>query len=63
MLGHGGGSSFDGIVDDAKKLKVLKRWVDYIDHPLFKMVLNDREIRELSVRVFGKIKGLEYVHN
>ena len=57
MLFHGHGSSFDGVVEDARNLKVLERWYPYLEHPLFKRVLENKKITELSKQIFGEIIG------
>ena len=39
----------------ARNLKVLDRWQGFVNDPIFKSVIRDRELLELSDRIFGKI--------
>jgi hypothetical protein len=55
MLPHGGGSSFDKVVDDTRKLKVLNRWKEYMDNSLMEKVFFDEGIAELSCALFGGV--------
>lgn len=56
---HGGGSSFDkqGLDGKARELKVLKRFQSFATEPSYIKIFKDRELHELSVAVFGEIKG------
>jgi hypothetical protein len=57
---QGGGSTFNGIELDGKaeNLKVLERWKDLVNHPLYQKVLSDDELRQYSDHLFGKILKL-----
>lgn len=52
-FGHG--SSFDGTVFDgrASLMDVNKRWEKYHGDPRFMLFTNDREVEDLSIRLFG----------
>ena len=53
----GRGSSFDGqkYSGQARKMGVLSRYKQFLDHPVMKEVMADEELRELSYEAFGDI--------
>lgn len=55
------GDSFDGLKFDgqARQMKVLERWRQYQDDPLFRSLFQDAELWELSRSIFGVIPGAE----
>ncbi len=57
VLHIGGGSSFDRIKynQKASDMKVLERWKHYIDDNDFLDIFKDREIIDLSRKIFGEI--------
>lgn len=50
---QGFGSSFDGVVEDGRKLDVLNRWQAYARDKRLRPALEDRELRELTTEIFG----------
>lgn len=58
---QGGGSSFEGKAFDgqAGKMDVHNRWKYYAEDPLYRQLLNNRELLEYSERIFGHIPGTE----
>jgi hypothetical protein len=48
----GGGSSFQGVIADARDLEVGERWRAYKDNPLYRRLFDD-EIVELGERLFN----------
>jgi hypothetical protein len=48
----GGGSSFQGVIDDARDLGVGERWRVYKDDPLYRSLFDD-EIVEHGERLFN----------
>jgi len=61
VLHIGGGSSFDRIKynQKASDMKVLERWKHYIDDDDFLDIFKDREIIDLSHKIFGEIPGTD----
>jgi hypothetical protein len=61
VSGRYGGSSFDGVKFNgaADQMRVLERWKDAVDDPLYRDLFRDRELIELSNEVFGRIPGTE----
>jgi len=61
VLPIGGGSSFDRTSKDssATEMKVLERWAHYKDDENFINLFKDRELVELSEKIFGRIPGTE----
>lgn len=57
----GSGSSFDGqeFKFEAEKMPVLERWRQYEDSSYFRSIFEDRELLDLSMRIFGHIPGTE----
>ena len=55
----GGGSSFDKqkFNGGADSMKVTERWKEFIDNDEFKSYLRDKELIELSEKIFGHIQG------
>ena len=51
------GSSFDTMKfkDKAQNMKVYERWKKYKDDNVFKMVMGDEELRDLSKQIFGEL--------
>ena len=58
VLPVGGGSSFDKTNVAASEMKVFERWQYYRDDPVFSTIFEDKEIIELSNRIFGEIPGV-----
>lgn len=58
---YGPGSSFDRRKFDgqAGKMKVLERWKAFKDFPFYRSIFEDKELIELSEKIFGRIKGTE----
>ena len=58
---YGPGSSFDKRKFDgkAKDMRVLERWKVFKDYPFYRGIFKDKEIWELSGKIFGKIEGTE----
>lgn len=52
--------SFDGLTYDGKahEMRVLERWKKYADDPAFLKCFKDREIFELSEKIFGELPGI-----
>lgn len=52
---HGNGSSFDKTSENgsAQKMKVLDRWRSAVNIDEFRNILNDKELIELAVEIFG----------
>ena len=63
VLTFGEGSSFDGVKFDGKanEMKVLERWKLLADDEFYKFILKDKELVELSNRIFGRIPGTEKI--
>lgn len=61
VKGQGGGSSFEGQAFDgqASKMDVHNRWKHYAEDPLYRQLLDNRELLEYSERIFGHIPGTE----
>lgn len=59
VLPIGGGSSFDRVAkdNDGRQMKVLERWKLFTDDPDFQAAFADKELIELSNRIFGEIPG------
>ncbi len=57
----GGGSSFEKRKLDGKaeKMKVLNRWEDFIENPIFLGMVNNKNLIEYSNKLFGHIPGTE----
>jgi hypothetical protein len=57
----GSWSSFDGSKFDgrAQEMQVLQRWKDFSDHFFYKMIFDDKELLDLSEKIFGDIEGTE----
>lgn len=55
ILNFGNGSSFSGIKKIEDKNIYNNRWKHYINNPKFKYILQDKELNELSNRIFGNI--------
>lgn len=57
----GPGSSFDKLkyANDAGKMKVLERWEVLKDYPFYREIFENKEIVELSNKIFGKIPGTD----
>ena len=53
------GASFDDLKYDgnASKMKVLERWKYFVENDLYRSIFKDRELVELSDRIFGEIPG------
>jgi len=51
------GSSFDGTMYNGKaqKMKVLERWKHYQNDSKYRKIFEDKELVEMSERIFGKI--------
>jgi hypothetical protein len=43
----------------ARKMKVLERWKNLVHNALYRDIFADRELVELSIKIFGKIPGAE----
>ena len=58
---HSSWSSFDGSKFDGKaqEMQVLQRWKDFSDHISYKNIFCDKELLDLSERIFGVIEGTE----
>ena len=67
VVNKGGGSSFDGLKfkENPEKMKVTERWKNFVDDDFYRDIFQDKELVELSNRIFGKIPGTEvlYHHN
>ena len=63
----GGGSSFDGLKfeNNPQQMKVTERWKQLVDDDFYRDIFQDKELVELSNRIFGEIPGTEvlYHHN
>jgi len=61
----GGGDAFNGLKFDgqAHKMKVLERWKHFTDHKLYRNIFKDRELVELSNKIFGPLQGAETLLN
>lgn len=61
---YGPGSSFDGRKFDGKanEMKVLDRWKVFGDYPFYRSIFQDKELLELSNKIFGKIEGVNVLH-
>jgi len=55
----GGGSSFMESTDDARNLHVLDRWRHYAEDKRYRRLFRDKELVELSERIFGHIDGTD----
>lgn len=55
------GDSFDGLRYDGKaqEMRVLERWRTFEGDPFYRELCGDRELHELSERIFGEIEGIE----
>ena len=53
----GKGSTFDGMSfnNNAQNMKVLDRWKTITNTEFYRHLINDRELNELSDKIFGKI--------
>lgn len=51
------GSSFDGTKMDGKtqEMDVLNRWKHFVNHPRYRELVNDKELRDISDKLFGPI--------
>jgi len=58
---HSSWSSFDGSKFDGKaqEMPVLQRWKKFSDHSSYKNIFYDKELLDLSARIFGVIEGTE----
>jgi hypothetical protein len=56
VSGQGGGSSFDNMQknENAQDMKVKERWLHYANNEQFREILNDSELIELSIEIFGE---------
>jgi len=52
---HGGGSSFDRMTLGGQDMKVLNRWEQYSDDPIYNKIFN-KDVRHLSEKIFGDIR-------
>jgi hypothetical protein len=61
VVGVGGGSSFEGRSFDgvAQTMDVTKRWRRFASHPLYRRLLSDDVLIDLSLEIFGPIPGTE----
>jgi len=61
----GGGSSFDNIkyYKNPYRMKVLERWKQYVNNNTYKNIFKDKELIELSDKIFGKIPNTEILKN
>ena len=61
----GGGSSFDGYEFSGRssEMKVLERWKKMLDNDNYRSLFQDREIWDLSKKIFGEISGTEFLQN
>lgn len=53
----GWGSSFSGVQfnEKANQMQVLERWRNFVEDPLYRDILRDSELRELSDNIFGSV--------
>lgn len=53
-------TSFDGFNYEGKaqQMKVLERWKEFAEYPLFRSLVEDEELVDLSARLFGEIEGV-----
>jgi hypothetical protein len=61
MSKYGPGSSFDKFKykGQAYKMKVLERWKVFKEYPFYRSIFEDKELVELSNKIFGKIPGTD----
>lgn len=61
VLSHGGGSSFDGKNLDGKatEMDTKNRWQYFIDDPIYRKLINNKELLSYSQQIFGQIPGIE----
>jgi len=61
VMNIGGGSSFDSTEFDgqAQSMQTGERWRHFKDDPAFRSVFRDRDLVDLSERVFGHIPGTD----
>lgn len=54
----GGGSSFDGqsLQGKAQEMQVMERWKHYAGNKIYEDILCDKELVDLSDKIFGKIR-------
>ncbi|MEK6919013.1 MAG: hypothetical protein AABW73_03155 [Nanoarchaeota archaeon] len=60
---QGHGSSFDLLSKDgnASSMKVLERWEEFKNIKKYRDLFRDKEIKTLSEKIFGQIKGTEEI--
>ncbi|MBW3019670.1 hypothetical protein KY334_00065 [Candidatus Woesearchaeota archaeon] len=53
------GSSFEGchFKGNIREMKILERWKNFIDNEFYKNIFKDKELIELSNKIFGEIAG------
>jgi hypothetical protein len=53
-------TSFDGLnyEGQAQQMKVLERWKEFARDPFFRSLIEDQELVDLSVQIFGEIQGV-----
>ena len=63
--GEGGRSSFDAkkFHSNPQAMKVLERWKQLADNDFYRDIFQDKELVELSNRIFGKIPGTEVLYH
>ena len=61
VLSHGGGSSFDGknLDGNATAMDTNNRWQHFIKDPIYRQLINNKELLDYSQQIFGYIPGTE----
>lgn len=59
---YGHGSSFDGTQKKGGELKVLERWKNFNEDSAYLEGIKDKDMIDLSLKIFGKIEGTETLY-